>query len=214
MAKDHAKGGLEHIILMDEINWRQKSKVQWLREGDNNTRYFHRIANSNCCNNTICHLSTVGEISTDQFEIMKGVTCFYQHLFADEAIRLPFLDGLDFAIIDEEDRRMLDSPFTEEEVFGVVKSMNGDKAPSPDGFSLAFFQVCWGIVKDDIMKVFHSFHCYRSFEKSLNATFLALIPKKSRAIEMKDFCPINLVSRVYKIIAKVLSNKLTGYLGS
>jgi hypothetical protein len=46
------------------------------------------------------------------------------------------------------------------------------------------------------------------FEKSLNATFIALIPKKTRAIDLKDFHPISLVSGVYKIIAKVLANRL------
>jgi hypothetical protein len=47
-----------------------------------------------------------------------------------------------------------------------------------------------------------------SSKKSLNATFIALIPKKSGAIELKNFRPIAVVSGVYKIIAKVLNNKL------
>jgi hypothetical protein len=42
----------------------------------------------------------------------------------------------------------------------------------------------------------------------LNATFIALIPKKVGAVEVKDFCPISLVSGIYKIIMKVLVNRL------
>ena len=48
------------------------------------------------------------------------------------------------------------------------------------------------------------FHMQGHFEKSLTTTFLALIPKKSGAMEIKDFRPISLVGGVYKIIAKVL----------
>ena len=46
------------------------------------------------------------------------------------------------------------------------------------------------------------------FEKSLNASFLALIPKKVDAVEIKDFRPITLVGGIYKIISKVLANRL------
>ena len=59
------------------------------------------------------------------------------------------------------------------------------------------------------MAVLHDFHAHENFEKSINATFIALIPKKPRALECKDFCPISIVSRVYKIIAKVLAIRLT-----
>ena len=52
------------------------------------------------------------------------------------------------------------------------------------------------------------FHELGSFKRSLNATFLALIPKKSDAIEVKDFRPISLVEGVYKILAKLLANRL------
>jgi hypothetical protein len=64
------------------------------------------------------------------------------------------------------------------------------------------------------MAVFHMFHMQGQFEKSLNATFLALIPKKTRTIGIRDFRPISLVGGIYKIIAKVLANRLSLVLGS
>jgi hypothetical protein len=75
-------------------------------------------------------------------------------------------------------------------------------------FSMAFFQDCWDVIKSDIMRVFQDFHAHSKFVKSLNATFIALIPKKHWASDLKDFRPISLVSGVYKIIAKVLANRL------
>jgi hypothetical protein len=86
-------------------------------------------------------------------------------------------------------------------------NMDRDKAPGPDGFSLAFFQDCWEVVKGDIMAVFADFHSCK-FVKSINSTFISLIPKFHGAKEIKDFCPISLVGGVYKIIAKVLANRI------
>lgn len=52
----------------------------------------------------------------------------------------------------------MEHPFSEEEVVNIVKSMKGDKALGSDGFSIAFFQKCWDIVKDDLMKVVDEFY--------------------------------------------------------
>jgi hypothetical protein len=65
--------------------------------------------------------------------------------------------------------------------------MNGDKALRPDGFSLGFVKSFWEVLKEDIMAVFRVFHSKGSFENSLNATFIALIPKKAGAVDLKDF---------------------------
>jgi hypothetical protein len=40
----------------------------------------------------------------------------------------------------------------------VIRDLNGDKAPGPDGFTMAFFQKCWDILKNDLMAVFAEFH--------------------------------------------------------
>jgi hypothetical protein len=118
------------------------------------------------------------------------------------------LDNLAFDSLAEDEASSLELPFLEREVFEVVKGMNRDKAPGPDGFSMAFFQVCWDVIKSDLMRVFQDFHTHSKFVKSLNATFIALIPKKHGASDLKDFRPISLVSGVYKIIAKVLANRM------
>ena len=57
------------------------------------------------------------------------------------------------------------------------------------------------------------FHDKGQFEKSLNATFITLIPKKIDVVEVRDFQPISLVGGVYKIIAKVLAIQLCVVLG-
>ncbi|RVW32756.1 hypothetical protein CK203_086353 [Vitis vinifera] len=64
------------------------------------------------------------------------------------------------------------------------KGMNGDKAPGSDGFTGAFWQFCWEFVNEEVMEMFKEFHEHKTFLKSLNATFLVLIPKKGGAEEL------------------------------
>lgn len=85
-----------------------------------------------------------------------------------------------------------------------------DKAPEPDGFTMGFFIKCWEVVKYDIMNVFHNFHEEDMFERSFNATFITLIPKKKSAKELKDFRLISLIGSIYKIFSKVLTERLKG----
>ena len=204
---------LEKAALLEEISWRQKSKMLFLKEGDSNTKFFHRMANSNRRNNCIETLMIDGAMSTNQDRIVDHVEQFFINLYSEQQVQHPFLDVLDFPCISGDNADWLEKPFEESEVLEVIKEFNGDKSPGPDGFSMAFFQACWGILKTDIMAVFHHFHVTGQFEKSLNATFIALIPKKAAAVEIKDFRPISLVGGVYKILAKVLASRLRLVLG-
>ena len=112
------------------------------------------------------------------------------------------MDEVVFSRISEEDATWLDRPFDEDEVFGVVHDFNGDKVPGPNGFTMAFFQSYWSMVKIDIMNVFHIFHAHAVFEKSLNATFLALIPKKIDDVDVQDFRPISLVEGCTRLLLR------------
>jgi hypothetical protein len=200
---------LETNIYFEEICWHQKSRVTWLKEGDKNTKYFHKVANSHRHHNSIRHLSINGVLTTDQEAIKAEIFGFYQHLYIEDTSWRPLLDGLSFSSISPEEASWLERPFEEEEICKVVSNMNGDKATGPDGFPVSFYHACWPILKGDVLAVFFEFHEYGSFVRSLNATFLSLIPKKTNAVEVKDFWPISLVGNMYKILAKVLANQLS-----
>ena len=106
----------------------------------------------------------------------------------------------------------MEREFEKEEVLETLMEAEDDKAPGPNGFTKAFFQKCWSVLEQDVMAFFIDFHSQCIFEKSLNATFLCLIPKKVNAINIKDFCPISLVGNLYKLLAKVLAHRLRGVL--
>ncbi|RVW37986.1 putative ribonuclease H protein [Vitis vinifera] len=105
--------------------------------------------------------------------------------------------------------KVLEQPFTEAEIHLALMGMNGDKAPGPDGFTVAFSQFLLGVrEKRKIVDVFNEFYEDKSFAKSLNSTFLVLIPKKGGAEDLGDFRPISLLGGMYKLLVKVLSNRI------
>jgi len=204
---------LEKTLLFEEVNWRQKFRALWLKEGDNNNKFFHRVANSHRRYNHVGVLRINGALSSDPMEIKDHIVNNYDSLYSEQSSWRPMVDGISFSSIDADECLWLEQDFEEQEVWEVVREMNGDKTPGPDGFSMAFFHKCWGVLKKDIMAVFSEFHNSCQFERSLNATFVSLIPKKANALEVNDFRPISLVGGVYKIIFKVFANRLKSVLG-
>jgi hypothetical protein len=134
-------------------------------------------------------------ISSDQTESRDHMVQFYYRLFIEQFSWQPKLDGLAFDSINDEEASLIERLLEESEVLEVVKGMNNEKATIPVGCDPSY------------LGVLHGFHARSKFEKSLNATFIPLILKKFGAIDVQDFCPISLVSGVYKIIAKVLANR-------
>ena len=120
---------------------------------------------------------------------------------------------LQFDQISQQEAENLERPFTEDEIHVALMEMNGDKAPGPDDFTMAFWQSCWDFVKEKILEMFKDFYEHSSFLKSLNNTFLVLIPKKSGAEDLGDFRPISLLGGLYKLLAKVLANRLKKVVG-
>jgi hypothetical protein len=71
-----------------------------------------------------------------------------------------------------------------------------------------FFKACWDVVKHDIYGIVEDSRCSSSILKALNSTFITLIPKENEARTPDRFRPIALCNVVYKIISKVIANRL------
>jgi hypothetical protein len=98
--------------------------------------------------------------------------------------------------------------FTEMEVDEALKQMQPLKSPGPDGFSAGFFQRSWPIVRGEVCKTVLNFLNYGIFDSSLNDTYNVLIPKIKSPVSVTDFQPISLCNIFYKIMAKMLANRL------
>ena len=80
-------------------------------------------------------------------------------------------------------------------------------------FTIAFWQASWSFVKENLMNLFREFYEKGMFTLSLNTTFHVLIPKKEGVEDLKEFIPISLVGSIYKLLAKVMANRLKRVVG-
>ncbi|KAK2657189.1 hypothetical protein Ddye_010241 [Dipteronia dyeriana] len=115
-------------------------------------------------------------------------------------------DGL-YKISDEE-RIMLEAEFSVEEVSLALSNYDGNKAPGPDGFNVNFIKAHWEEIQDDFINFIHEFHKGGSTFREINRAFIALILKVIKTETLKDYRPVCLVRSLYKVLAKVLANRL------
>ena len=125
--------------------------------------------------------------------------------------REPFIKNLIKHIpklVSREDNGNLNRPITEKEISEVLKEMQNGKGPGPDGFNVDFFKACWNIVKRDIVEIVEDSRQNKTILKALSTSFIALITKQDNAQTPEKFRPIALCNVVYKIISKVVANRL------
>ncbi|RVW17271.1 Transposon TX1 uncharacterized 149 kDa protein [Vitis vinifera] len=203
-ARKEAKEAYKTWVLREEISWRQRSRELWLKEGDNNTKFFHRMANAHSRRNWLSRLKVDDCWHTEELDLRNSVVGAFKNLYTEEGGWRPGVEGLSFMRLDSCEAEGLEIPFTEGEVFAALSDLGKDKAPGPDGFTMAFWLFSWELVKVEIMGFFKEFHERGRFVKSLNATFLVIVPKRGGAEDLKDFRPISLVGSLYKLLAKIL----------
>ena len=69
--------------LLEEISWRQKSREIWLKEGDKNTRFFHRMANSHKRQSQIRKLRINGVWFTEKRALRHNIVNAFKDLLTD-----------------------------------------------------------------------------------------------------------------------------------
>ncbi|GKV29684.1 hypothetical protein SLEP1_g38589 [Rubroshorea leprosula] len=186
----------------------QKSRKQWLKEGDANTKFFHRSIKGRRYRNEINSIRINGEQYTGVEVIKREVAKYFQELFTEEKWRRPKLDGICFRQITQADNELLTANFSEQEIKEAVWNCDPSKSPGPDGFNFRFIMTMWEVVKDDIINFVREFHQHGKMVRGSNASFIVLIPKTGNPQAIEEFRPISLIGVIYKIMAKLLANRL------
>ena len=136
------------------------------------------MANAHRRNNSLDKIKINGVWLTKEQDVREGIANAYHQMLSENAKWKADIRGLQLDHLSLQEAENLELPFSKEEVRSAFMEMNGDKTPGPNGFTVAFWQDYWDFVKEEIMEMFKDFHEQSSFLKSLNTTFLVLIPKK------------------------------------
>lgn len=99
-------------------------------------------------------------------------------------------------------------PFSNEEIDSIILDLPNDKAPGPDGFNNLFFRKAWSIIKEDMYRLCRDFFSHHADIKSINSSYITLVPKKDNPEGVNDFRPISLLNSSLKVISKLLANRL------
>jgi hypothetical protein len=201
---------LSELYDREEVMWRQRSRVQWLADGDKNTRFFHLRASQRKKKNRIQRLKRPdGVITEDEQEMADLTRDFYNNLYLSEGI-----SDLDEVIrviptkITESMNEALLRPIKEEEVKSALFQMFPTKAPRPDGFPAHFFQTHWELCGEEVTLAVIRVLKGEDDMREINQTFIVLISKVTSPEELGQFHPISLCNVIFKIASKVVANRL------
>ncbi|KAL2248047.1 UNVERIFIED_CONTAM: hypothetical protein Sindi_2657000 [Sesamum indicum] len=146
-----------------------------------------------------------GITHTDLGEVAHEFVSYYQNLLGGTRRRL----SASHCITEEEANQLL-LPLSADDVKQeAVFDIADDKARGPDGYSSGFFKAAWPVVGEEVTRAVLDFFSTGKLLKQINSTILALIPKVHTPMSVNDFRPISCCNVLYKIIAKLLVQKIS-----
>jgi hypothetical protein len=208
------KKEVHYLLSQEERMWSQRARTGWLKGGDRNTRFFHQSASQRRRRNLITELhDNQGVTHTGDEAIGRLFEEYFDSLFktSNPVDFNSVLEGISPVVTVDMNTR-LSQPFQRQEVDHAIKQMGPLKAPGPDGMSPIFYQTFWDSVGNDVSSAILSCLNSGNILKSINHTYITLIPKKQNPTKVTDFRPISLCNVIYKILSKVLTNRLKSIL--
>ena len=203
------RGQLKIWYGRKENYWKQMSRDHILKNIDRNTKYFQTVASIKRRRKLMVEIKKSRRMIREPRAIKREVRRFYKDLYKQKvAPIIEFEEGLVNKISPEEAATLEALP-TEEEIKSAAWPCDPSKAPGADGFNLTFIRSCWETLGRDFTSCVLHFFLTGTLTRKLNMTWVTLVVKFEGAQEIKDYRPIRMVGCVYKVIAKILTNRLS-----
>ncbi|CAM8988304.1 unnamed protein product [Rhodiola kirilowii] len=208
---------MDEWLRREEIMWQQRSRVAWLKAGDNNTAFFHRKANGRRKANLISQLrDSEGCLQTNQEVLQSLAVNYFAGIFSNQQeVAATSIDEIMASMVDLPSRvtrshnDLLLNPYTERDIYAAVHQLAPSKAPGLDGIPAEFLQRHWDTIKIDFVKLCLSILNDGFVPAELNDTILVLLPKqKPMSDRLENFRPISLASVTAKVVAKAITARL------
>ena len=209
---------LENQIKQHEIEEYEKAKFRLhntlKEEGEKPSKYFLSLEKQQAQTYKIDKLLSSNGVYVDKIQDMiVTINDFYTKLYSAEDINdrdtANVIGNVSTKQIPVEIFEELENGFCEEEIKEALFKMNKNKSPGLDGLTVEFYKAFWGTLKSDILELYNECFKLGRLTKSMNMALIRLIYKKSGSkFELKNWRPISLLNVDYKILSKVITNRL------
>lgn len=200
---------LDEILHQEEVLWFQKSCCEWISSGDRNTKYFHRAATIRGQGNKIYSLlNRDGEWITDHDDLKCHVVEFYKGLFSGQVNGSQFASVCGFPPLSINSLDFMTRPICLDDVREALFSMDPSKAPGVDGFPAFFYQKGWNFMKNDLLAFVQEAFNNGTLPSDVLVSLVVLIPKVENPERLTQFRPISLCTVLYKLVTKVIVNRI------
>lgn len=201
------------VLEEEEMLWFQKSRENWVKLGNKNTKFYHAQTVIHRRRNKVSSLQINGDWCTDDELLKKEATTFFKSLFQSSDTCMPASLALTtIPHISQELHDVLLRPVTRREVKDALFSMDPYKAPGPNGFQPIFYKNYWHIVSTDVWELVACAFQLGHIDPFLAKTLIVLIPKIDEPLTFQDFRPISLCNVMLKLISKVLVRRIRPFL--
>jgi hypothetical protein len=180
---------LHKMYDREEVMYRQRSRQDWLKAGDRNTKYFQNRASHRKRKNTIRFLNREygSRCSTDD-EMRDWARSFYSKPFCSEgAMDLDRILNKIVNFVTPEMNDALTATVSKIEIEEVLFQMGPTKSPGLDGLPALFYQRHWAVLKSDICAAVKDFLEGKACPDDFNDTTLVLIPKVNSPVNLTQF---------------------------
>jgi hypothetical protein len=199
---------LQSLLNQQKIYWKQRGTIKWVKFGDECTRFFHANASIKHCKNTITVLrDATGKDLVDHEEKAQHIWLAFKERLGISEFSGMNID-LDSLLTPSGDLDWLQQNFLKEEIDRIVMNLPNNKSPGPDGFNGEFLKKCWSVIAQDFYDLCKDFFDDHICLKSINSSYITLIPKKDCPIYIGDFRPISLLNSSIKLLTKILAERL------
>ena len=118
--KKEAKENYKKWVLLEETHWRQLSRELWLKEGDKNIGFFHRMVNAHRRNNSLDRIKINKVWLTEEQEVREEVVNAFQQLLLEEQGWRADIEGLHLHRLNFQEAENLEVPFSEDEIHSAL----------------------------------------------------------------------------------------------
>ncbi|XP_021980836.1 uncharacterized protein LOC110876986 [Helianthus annuus] len=134
---------IKEIELNKSKDIKQRSRVRWAKDGDENSNFFHSLVICRKASNLIHGLRINGNWCSKPSVIKKFVFQFFQDKFSEELVNRPEFSCDNFRKVNSAEEEFLVRDFSKEEIKSTISECGSDRAPGPDGLNFRFLKHFW-----------------------------------------------------------------------